>query len=224
MSTHSSEYARRQGALSVARSQIPLLSANDAVTLRPFLQDDFVQAQALLWELPNLYPGGAAWLKGRLSDALAGTARCTVATSPSGLVGITIETPKGLDRLKLSTLYIHPDVRRSRLGTRMLEACRQSWVRTGVQQVHVTVDARRFAALEPLLTHAGFRYTTTEKHRYGPGRHETVFHWYPDSHADTNDPHVNPIPFHRGDLQWSQAPRVSTGANVLFQRRSGSDL
>jgi len=224
MRLHDSEYARRQEAPSAASTQTSHPLACDKVILRPFFQNDYVQARALLHELPALYPGGDAWLKCRLGDALAGAARCTVAASPHGLVGITIETPKGSGRLKLSTLYIHPDFRRSGLGTRMLEACRQTWILAGIQQVHVTVDARRSAALAPLLVHAGFRYTATEKHRYGPGRHETIFHWCPDPHADTNDPHVDQFPFHRGNLWWGQTPRVPPCADDPLQGRSGSNL
>lgn len=206
MLSRNSEDAPRQKPIHVDDKDILLSSACDEFLLRPFLHNDFVQARVLLRELPAIYPGGDAWLNRRLSDAIAGTARCTVAASPYGLVGITIETPKGYDRLKLSTLYIHPDFRRSGLGKRMLNTCRLAWMLAGIQQVHVTVDARRTSALAPLLVNAGFKYTTTELHRYGAGRHETVFHWYPSPHADTNDSHVNSLPIRRRDLQWHQAP------------------
>ena len=156
------------------------------IVLRPFLLVDLKSVQVLLQDLPALYPGGDAWLLRRLTDALAGAARCTLAVSAQGLAGITIETPKSLDTVKLSTLYVHPDFRHLGLGTQLLKACRSGWVQAGITTAYVTVDARLTTSLAPLLRQVGFSYTALECNRYGPGRDEMVFHWFAPTNANNH--------------------------------------
>ena len=60
----------------------------------------------MLREIPLLYPGGKQWLGKRLDDVVEGHASCTLAVTESDLAGLTIETPKGKRRTKLSTIYV----------------------------------------------------------------------------------------------------------------------
>lgn len=155
------------------------LAAGAQVSFRPFRPSDRAPVIRLLSILPRLYPGGRAWLERRLDDVLAGRARCTVALGPWGVVGTTIETPKGARRLKLSTIYVHPRFRGLSVGTGLLERCRADWLREGRSVVHVTADARRAPLLLPLFTQFDFKAEALEAARYGPGRDETVFSWEP---------------------------------------------
>lgn len=150
-----------------------------AFVLCPFTERDRCSVTELLTLLPHLYPNGYFWLTRRLDDALSGRARCTLAKSRYGIVGVTIETPKGRNRTKLSTIYVRPSFRGLGVGTRLLEACLDRWVRSEVRSAYVTVEEGRSILLRPLLTGFGFRFQALERNRYGTDRNEVVFDWEP---------------------------------------------
>jgi GNAT superfamily N-acetyltransferase len=133
----------------------------------------------LLKFLPQLYPNADAWLEQRLTDVERGIARCTVAILPDrrGLIGVTIETPKPANSLKLSTIYVCEQYQRNGVGAALLRRARRQWIAARLQAVHVTVDAGRRHLLEPLLLSNGFDLTAIDRDRYTVGRDELVFHW-----------------------------------------------
>jgi len=147
------------------------------VAIRPYDGSDRPGVLRLLAELPALYPNGDLWLGRRLEDALVGKARCAIAAAPWGPIGITIETPKGQHRLKLSTIFVHPNFRKLGIGTELLSSCQHRWVDQGLEQVYVTVAVRHAQVVLPLLTQYGFQSAAIELARYGVGRDEIVLHW-----------------------------------------------
>jgi GNAT superfamily N-acetyltransferase len=148
-----------------------------SVYLRSFTRYDRVSVFNLLSFLPTLYPKGYSWLDSRLDDVLAGRARCTLAVTPWDVAGVTIETPKGAKRLKLSTIYVNPRFRGLGVGASLLRHCKAKWEQEELSGVHVTADTRRLDALLPLLTNHGFSVTAMDKERYGPNRDEMIFNW-----------------------------------------------
>lgn len=150
-----------------------------SIYLRSFTRYDRVQIFNLLSFLPSIYPKGYSWLDNRLDDVLSGAARCTLAVTPWDVAGVTIETPKGARRLKLSTIYVNPRFRGLGIGASLLRHCKSQWEREELTGVHVTADTRRLDALLPLLTNHGFSVTAIDKERYGPGRDEMIFNWEP---------------------------------------------
>jgi GNAT superfamily N-acetyltransferase len=148
------------------------------VRLRPYRAEDFADVVALLRDLPGLYPNGDQWLAGRLADVLYGRAQATVAIlgrDHSVPVGITIETPKGAARAKLSTLFVAPLARGCGVGRRLMTAAEHGWQQSGIRRVHVTADLARADEVERTVGRHGFRRLTVEPDRYGPGRDEAIF-------------------------------------------------
>ena len=145
--------------------------------LRPYERKDWTSVSNLLSVLPSLYPNGAAWLDHRLDDVLWGKARCTLAISKGMPIGATIETPKGRGRIKLSTIFVHPSLRKFGVGTSLMRNCYENWVKENVSQVHLTVDFTIAPTLTPLLMNFGFVADTVLYDRYGIDRHELILSW-----------------------------------------------
>src|SRR4051812_9995642 len=96
---------------------LPLLSApqrlptqSAPLCLRTFGRDgDWLLAmRALAPHLANAYPSGDRWLSRRLDDVEEGRAYARVIECAGELGGITIETPKPGQSIKLSTLWLAP--------------------------------------------------------------------------------------------------------------------
>jgi len=148
--------------------------------------------------LSDLYPGATKWLDRRLDDVEYGTAACRLIRSGASLKGVTIETPKGQNRLKLSTLWVGSDYRRMGIGRALLDACRVRWVERGLESVTLTADTSAASDLGVLLRRSGFTVAKIERDRYGEGRHEVIFEWLPvrdplvDAPAAAMSPAVSP--------------------------------
>jgi len=163
------------------------LQARSLLWLKPYEQKNRSAVFALLQDLPRLYPKGEEWLERRLSDVARGKARCTLAMASSTPVGVTIETPKGRHRLKLSTIYVHPLFREKGVGTDLMVAAYQQWqLNEEVDEVYVTVDRNRAPDLGLLLSKFGFVMAAVEPRRYGPNRDEVVFACRAFAKADFN--------------------------------------
>jgi GNAT superfamily N-acetyltransferase len=147
------------------------------VNLRPYQRDDRADVTNLLAILPSLYPKGDEWLDRRLDDVLRGRARCTVAVIKRKPVGVTIETPKGRSKLKLSTIFVHQQYRGLGVGSCLMYRCHETWVMDNLSQVHLTSDVRIGSALLPLLKSFGFKSEILEYSRYGSGRDEQIHVW-----------------------------------------------
>ena len=149
--------------------------------IRPYSQSDHGAVLKLLSILPLLYPEGDLWLESRLQDASRGKARCMIAdTRRWGPVGITIETPKGPRKVKLSTIFVSPRFRELGIGTALLQRCREHWRSKKLRNVYVTADTNSASELLPLISRYGFKLIATEFNRYGPDRHEMVLSWVPN--------------------------------------------
>jgi GNAT superfamily N-acetyltransferase len=162
------------------------LQARNPLWLRPYEQESRSAVFALLQDLPRLYPKSEEWLQRRLSDVARGKARCTLAMASSTPIGVTIETPKGRHRLKLSTIYVHPLFRGKGVGTDLMVAAYRQWQLNEVDEVYVTADRNRAPDLGPLLSRFGFVMAAVEPKRYGPNRDEVVFACRTFAKADFN--------------------------------------
>jgi ribosomal protein S18 acetylase RimI-like enzyme len=149
--------------------------------LRPLYRSDVKQAIRLLRPtLDQLYPKGALLFERRLGEVLVGKASSTVVCFNGRVVGLATEVPKGDRRLKISTLWIHPQVRRRGLGFVLAGFLTQRWLRATVSSVHITVAYDRLPPLHGLLGIFGFRGIAIEKGRYGVGRDEAILRWKPE--------------------------------------------
>lgn len=129
--------------------------------------------------LTRHYPGGLDWLGRRLGDVRAGAARCAVALAGGMVAGVAIETPKPAGALKLSTLWVHPLLRRSGIASRLLDWRAGQWDLAGVRRTHITLPVTMRADFDALLLAHGFVHVATEAHRYGRDRHEAVYVRWP---------------------------------------------
>ncbi|SKK41095.1 Predicted acetyltransferase [Mycobacteroides abscessus subsp. bolletii] len=144
---------------------------------------DVDQVESLLSVLPELYPDGDAWLRRRLDESLAGQARCTLVEVDKKIVGVSIETPKALDRLKLSTFLVADEYRNSGVGGWLIRFLCDRWVREQVSQVHVTVAEHHYDQLHRVFGPIGFLTMARELDRYGLGRHEYVMTCLPSENS-----------------------------------------
>lgn len=147
--------------------------------VRPYRREDHFGVVAMLSTLPLLYPGGDRWLLGRLRDVEAGHAAATVACDSANPVGIVIETPKGVGKVKLSTLWVDPGHRRHGLATLLLEGRMAAWEATAVAEVYCTVAVGHGATALARLIANGFVVVGIEPKRYGPDRDEMILTWRP---------------------------------------------
>lgn len=131
--------------------------------------------------MDDLYPGGAKWLRRRLDDVERGKARARVVSCGDCLAGVSIETPKEERRIKLSTLWVRPELRRSGVGAALLREGRRRWLTGDAPRTDVTCATSAASELAPLLHAAGFSLQHVARDRYGEGRHELVFSWFPDA-------------------------------------------
>jgi hypothetical protein len=159
-------------------------SVYPAISLRPFCRRDRADVFRLLSGLPLLYPKSEVWLDKRLDDVLSGKAKCTLAELGTTPVGLTIETPKGGQKLKLCTIFVDPKFRNMQIGTLLVRDCLKHWIRNEVTQAHVTVDAGKSQYLVPFFSRFAFDLICTEHNRYGTDRDEHILVW---KHSDFVD-------------------------------------
>jgi hypothetical protein len=152
-------------------------SAYRVLSLRPFCRSDRLAVFQLLSGLPLLYPKSHIWLDKRLDDVLLGKAQCTLAQVGTIPVGLTIETPKGAQSVKLSTIFVDPKFRNMQVGSLLLGGCLRRWMLNEVSRAHVTVDARRSQYLLPFFSRFAFDLISTEHNRYGTDRDEHILVW-----------------------------------------------
>jgi GNAT superfamily N-acetyltransferase len=154
-----------------------MYSQFENIELRSYEASDRAAVFELLQFLPVLYPNGDAWLDKRLGEILNGRGRCTLARRPGQIVGITIETPKNLKSIKLSTIFVHHDFRARGIGTSLLASRVSEWRRESARQCYVTADFRIAEQLRSFLGRFSFEERAFLRNRYGEGRHEVVFCW-----------------------------------------------
>ena len=127
--------------------------------------------------LERLYPTGGEWLDRKLRSLDGGGVRCTLAEVGCTLLGLTIETVKGLGRRKLSTIWVNEAVRGKGIGTALIDSCLANWRRELLKEAYVTASLQVVEAVALLLVPAGFQFRALELDRYGIGRDEVVLAW-----------------------------------------------
>ena len=155
---------------------------------RPYLPGDRgALARELAPALDELYPGGSRWLERRLDEIEQGRGAAFVVRHAWALAGVAIETPKEAGRVKLSTLWAHPEMRRRGIGASLLAQRCEHWRAIDTPRVDVTCASIVSPSLSPLLHTAGFSLQQIDRDRYGEGRHEYVFSWFPDIAPDRSE-------------------------------------
>lgn len=129
----------------------------------------------LLDFLPVLYPGGDKWLTRRLTEVERGQAWCAVLDANGELAGVAIGVLKDDRRFKICTLFVRPEMRGQGGGSVLVSEMRRIALEVGATCSYVTVAHTLSDDLWRVLEPAGFQPDVTQLHRYGDGRHETVF-------------------------------------------------
>lgn len=146
----------------------------DTGTLRTLVHSREALAK-LLDFLPVLYPGGKEWLDRRLDDVERGDAHCILLYDGGELAGVSIGVLKPDNRFKICTLYVRPESRRVGGGSALLGEMLRISREHGGRETYITAAHTVSDELGRLLGAAGFSPVVTELHRYGDGRHETIF-------------------------------------------------
>jgi hypothetical protein len=129
----------------------------------------------LLSFLPELYPRSFDWLEQRLDEVERKRAYCELAIYHADIVGILIETPKGVRRSKISTFFVRSHACKRGAGSLLFQSSLMRWQADGVDNVYVTVAACRQKVISPFLRSKGFLETDGLINRYGPGRDEFIY-------------------------------------------------
>lgn len=185
------------------------VSVLPTIALRRFKPSDRADVTSLLTDLPALYPEGAKWLQRRLDDVIENRARCTLAVCHTAILGATIETPKGIRHMKLSTIFVRPAVRKRGVGSLLIDDCRRRWELSDLDDVTVTVAWMRLPEVTPLFRRAGFEMVAIEQARYGNERDEAVLRWCGSPHL-TSSSDVDQAGARRCNLQWHKMLRIQT--------------
>ena len=195
----------------LCRPSVTLVSASAPYALiRPFKSSDKSELIRLLSVLPELYPGGDQWLQRRLTDSLAGQARCIVVEDymTRSLCAVAIVTPKSSTSLKLSTFYVAQEYRLQGIGTLLLHALMRTWQQQPLSEVYVTVAHHIEPEFRNLFKPAGFNRIALEEDRYGPGRHEAV--WKRQWDTGSCSPVLDSSASCRQNLQFGEALGIPT--------------
>jgi N-acetylglutamate synthase-like GNAT family acetyltransferase len=150
-------------------------SISDLLSIRAYSVTDEPQVRELLEDLPDLYPHGDKWLDRTFGEIGQGKARLTVVEIGTDMVAVSIEKPKDHGRMKLSTLYIHPDFRNMRVGTSFFSYLNARWQSENWKEVYMTVASQGAYELERLVKVFRFACVAVQEDRYGLGRDEVVF-------------------------------------------------
>jgi ribosomal protein S18 acetylase RimI-like enzyme len=152
--------------------------ARGALRLRPYEPADAGRVVQLVADvLERLYPTGGEWLERKQRSFEREGARCTLAEVGSTLLGLTIESVKGLGRCKLSTIWVNEPARGRGIGTALLDSCLVGWRRELLNEAYVTVSLQVVGVVALLLVPKGFQLRALERDRYGAGRDEVVLAW-----------------------------------------------
>jgi len=176
-----------------------------ALRLRPCQASDAGGVAQLVGDaLERLYPTGGEWLDSKLRNLDGKGVQCTLAEVGSTLLGVTIETVKGIGRRKLSTIWVNEAVRGKGIGTALIDSCLASWQRELLKEAYVTASLQVIEVVAFLLVPAGFQFRALEPDRYGADRDEVILAWTPagkEASADRGwvDDQLDQIRSLRGD-------------------------
>jgi predicted transcriptional regulator/GNAT superfamily N-acetyltransferase len=148
-------------------------------SVRPYLASDRPMVTRALQSLPALYPNGRRWLRQRLDDAEVGAALVLLMYANHMLVGVLIETPKGLRSRKLSTLWVRPSHRGRGIGAGVLRRRMDAWRAAHLDEVYCTVPLVPGNGALACLLKVGFEVTAVAKDRYTVDRDEAILTWRP---------------------------------------------
>jgi len=143
---------------------------------RSYAKGDRRSVTKLLAGLDRRYPGGLRWLNKRLNDIEVGHAYADLLTVQSRIVGVSIVTPKGARRAKLSTFFIHPAFRQHGLGTHLLKNLEHRWHRDSLDEVIVTIDGDDSSTIGFFSDHH-FSLIHGTIASYGEERFDRILRW-----------------------------------------------
>lgn len=131
--------------------------------------------QSLLGYLPSLYPKADLWIDKTLQHIESRRSSCFIGHSRGEILGVWIESDKGLRSRKISTIFIDERARGRGLGSSLYDAAYCAWRRQGLDHVYVTVPHCRLPKMQRFLSSRDFYESAYLPSRYGEGRHESVF-------------------------------------------------
>jgi len=139
--------------------------------LRSFRSEQARQLEALLSDLPGLYPDAPEWLRKRCAEKEG----ITIAWADAQAVGAVILTVDDDNRMKISTLFVAPGFRRQGLGRELLTHAVTEFLSGSGSDLYITADESVSSQLFPLLQTYGFDIEERLSNRYRPGASEMVF-------------------------------------------------
>lgn len=133
----------------------------------------------------SLYPAGLAKLRDRCFEAVAGEARGHLLVTGSTVAGFAMESPKAAGVVKLSTIWLAPEIRGLGYGRAFLSHLIDQWTSSNIQSVHLTARVGLHQGILQSFSPLGFDHIATLPHRYGRDRHEAVLQWMPSRSPDS---------------------------------------
>ena len=151
---------------------------------RSYIPGDRRSVVRLLADLDRKYPGGLSWLDKRLNDVDLGRAYADLLIVRSRIAAVSIVTPKGRRRSKLSTFFVCPAYRKHGLGTRLIKVLEYRWQSEDLEEVIVTVN-RNDPDTAGFFSNHHFSKMASAVVSYGEGRWDHVMRWTPDAACST---------------------------------------
>lgn len=148
---------------------------------QPFLEYSYLPRDksrdlfVLLNDFPSNYPRFYEWLDKRIDQIENGQSSCEAVIWKSSLVGVLIDTPKGMYARKVCTLFVHPSFRRFGAGSILMRRAQARWHAESISDVHITVPDSKDRNLRPFLIGNGFRQLAIARSRYREGRDEFIY-------------------------------------------------
>lgn len=135
----------------------------------------------LLEDIDLRYPSGQHWLDQRYDDIILRKALGMGVFANGRLAGLTILSPKGERRSKLSTIKVASGWRRHGVGTALLDFVQEFWRWSAVVEAWVTVNSDDPQTTAFLIDHGGFDLHDCVGQRYLESSSENILKWTPDA-------------------------------------------
>lgn len=146
-------------------------------TLKELRVGDRSNVFSLLSSIETRYPGGLSWLSRRFDDILAKKAYGIGSFDNGVLTGAVILTPKGHNKLKLSTIKVDPLYRGRGFGNRLMHFTNE-FLRIGnYEEAYVTVNSDDNKTQQFLSKNGGFYLCHSIPNKYREAHCENILRW-----------------------------------------------
>ncbi len=142
--------------------------------IRELRSFDRRQVFSLLNDINTVYPCGFEWLDEKFNDILLRKAYGVGLFAAGDLVGLGIETPKGVREVKLSTLKVRADKRNCGVGFVLMNHLKKRWLKNSVDKAIVTVETSNIGTKNYLKKYGNFTTIDTLSNKYKTGSSEDI--------------------------------------------------